>query len=104
MYVDKRVLFLFVFCFTFFTTVLVALVCFWTEQRILDGILFTLASMWISGIVSQLLLQNLYLGIVRPLEEARLEEKLAKRKFLVNIDDIETISEVEDMSEQGKKI
>jgi len=104
MYIDKRVLFLFVFSFTFFTTVLVALVCFWTEQRVLDGILFTLASMWISGIVSQLLLQNLYLGIVRPLEEARLEEKLAKRKFLVNIDDIESISEVEEPSgEEDKK-
>lgn len=100
---DKRIPFLFVFCFTLLSTFLVAFVCFWTEQRYLDSVLFTLAAMWITGIVSQLLVQHLYLGIVRPLEEEKYEKVLAKAKADINIDEVEEIDQVGELEEAKKK-
>lgn len=100
---DKRALFLFVFTFTAMSTLLVAFVSFWTGQRVLDTVLFSLATMWITGVVSQLLLQHVYLGIIRPMEELKYERMLAKAKADINIDDVEEIDQVEELEEAKKK-
>jgi hypothetical protein len=101
--VDRRILFVVVFCLTLISTLLVAFVCIMTEQTGLHTILYSLATMWIMGIVSQVLLQHVYLGIVRPLEEDKYEERLDRAKSQMNIDDIEEIDQVEELEEAMKK-
>ncbi len=91
---DHRALFLFVFLFTLLSTVLVAAACYLTGQTLLDTTLYSLATMWLVGIVAQVLGQQLYLGIIRPLEESRLAKTLDKVKSEINIDEIEEIDQV----------
>ena len=100
---DRRGLFLFVFIFTVGTTLLVGSVSVWTNQTLLDTVLYSLVSMWISGVVSQLLMQHLYLGIVRPLEEEKLESMLAKAQAEININEVEEIDQVQALEEAKKK-
>lgn len=100
---DKRALFFFVFCFTLMSTILVGLVCFWTEQSMLDTVLFSLATMWITGISSQLIVQHVYFGIIRPLEEKKYDKILESARESINIDDVEEIDQVKELEEAKKK-
>jgi hypothetical protein len=100
---DRRGLFLFVFIFTVSSTLLVTSVSIWTEQNWLDTILYSLVTMWITGVVSQLLMQHLYLGIIRPMEEEKLETMLAQAQAEINIDEVEEIDQVQALEEAKKK-
>lgn len=100
---DRRGLFLFVFVFTAASTLLVGAVSIWTEQNWLDTVLYSLVTMWLTGIVSQLLMQHLYLGIVRPMEEEKLETMLAKAEAEINIDEVEEIDQVQALEEAKRK-
>ena len=101
---DRRILFFIVFIFTLTSTALVTVVCILTEQRVMDTVLYSLATMWITGIISQLLVQHLYLGIVRPLEEQKYEEKLAHVKAKINIEEVEYIDQVKEMEKAVEAI
>jgi hypothetical protein len=99
---DRRGLFLFVFILTLGSTILVGSIGVWTEQNWLDIILYSLVTMWITGVVSQLIVQHLYLGIIRPLEEIKLESMLAKAKAEINIDEVEEIDQVRALEDAKK--
>jgi hypothetical protein len=52
------------------------------------------------GIASQILLQHLYQSVVRPMENEKLDEELAKAKLDVNLEDIEEIDQVIQMEKE----
>ena len=58
-----------------------------TGQSVIETCLYTIVSMWISGVSSQLLIQHLYNSVIRPLDEKR--EKVA-----VNLHEVEKIDEL----------
>ena len=96
---DRRIVFFLVFSFTLFSTLLVAFVCFLTNQTIITSTLYTVVTMWVTGIVSQLLLHNLYQSIVAPLDNEKEEELEEEHAF--NYDDIEEIDQVKEIA-KGK--
>ncbi len=58
--------------------------------------LYSLVTMWLVGIISQLLVHHLYLGIVKPMDDEKQESFLSERTRLeVNLDEVEEIDEVE---------
>ena len=91
---DRRVVFFFVFSFTLLATLLVAIVSVTSGQEVLNTVLYSLVTMWIAGVVSQVLAMNLYQGLVKPLEErkARTREMAARRE--ANLEEVEEIDEV----------
>ena len=93
---DTRFIFVLVFAITLFTTVLVAAVCLLMGQSLLSMTLYSVASMWITGITTQLLLQHLYRSVVKPLEEEREARKKIERKEMtsVNLDEVERIDDI----------
>lgn len=94
---DRRIVFFFVFIITVTSTVMVGAVCLLTGQSWLNTALYTLAAMWIMGIVSQLLLHNVYHNIVRVHEEENKQKSLQRQESPINLDDIEEIDQVEEM-------
>lgn len=100
---DRRFLFLIVYGLTLFSTLLVAFVCFMSEQTWVNTTLYSLTTMWIMGIISQILVQNVYLGIVRPLEEKKYDEMLAHVKSKINIDEVEEIDQVGELENAMKQ-
>ena len=92
---DKRFVFLLVFLFTLFCTVLVAVVSLLTEQTLLTTVIYSFATMWVTGILSQLVFKHLYLGIVKPMEDSKQGEKLKEeRRKELNVAEIERIDQV----------
>lgn len=92
---DRRVVFFFVFMITLCSTLLVAFVCFFTGQSAVESVLYTLATMWVMGVISQLLLTNLYQAIIRPLEHERKEKQSVRddQQFM-NLEEVEEIDQV----------
>lgn len=97
---DRRVVFLAVFLLTLVSTVLVVGVCLYTRQTELTTVLYGLVTMWLMGILSQILLQHLYQTVVRPIENQRLDDEIAKAKLDVNLEDIEEIDQVIQMEKE----
>ncbi|MCB1135025.1 MAG: hypothetical protein KDK78_02050 [Chlamydiia bacterium] len=91
---DRRIVFFSVMVFTLLSTLLVFAIGLVTGQTLLTAVIYALATMWLMGISSQILLQHLYESVVRPLENERLDEELAKAKLDVNLEDIEEIDQV----------
>jgi uncharacterized membrane protein SpoIIM required for sporulation len=97
--VDRRIIFLLVFIFTLASTVLVAVVSLMNDQGWIRTAIYSLATMWIVGVVSQLLIQHLYLSIVKPMDDSKREEMLAEQaKMEINLDEIEEIDQVIDLN------
>lgn len=90
---DRRVIFLMVFATTLFSTILVATVSLWAGQSWVRTALFSVATMWIVGILSQILFSNLYQAIVKPLEEEAIEKKVVTKSQEINLDEVEAIEE-----------
>lgn len=67
-----------------------------TGQSVIETCLYTIVSMWISGVSSQLLIQHLYNSVIRPLEEERAEMSQAEKreKVAVNLHEVEKIDEL----------
>lgn len=97
---DRRIIFFLVFVITLTSTLLVTAVSLFTKQPAFDTVLYALATMWIMGIVTQLLLQNLYQAIVRPMEQARMQERAKEAESEVNLEEIEEIDQVTQMVNQ----
>ena len=93
---DRRIIFVGTFFFTIVSTALVAFVSFMTEQSAFNTALYSLATMWITGVVSQVFLQNLYQGIVKPLEETRRERKRDDKRREINLQEVEAIDDAID--------
>jgi uncharacterized membrane-anchored protein YitT (DUF2179 family) len=100
---DRRIIFIGTFFFTLFSTILVAFVSFATEQGMLYTVLYSLATMWITGVISQVLLQNLYQGIVKPLEEVRVENRKEEKRREVNLQEVEAIDDAMDRVNEAMK-
>jgi hypothetical protein len=97
--VDRRIVFFCVFSFTVLSTVLVAAVCLLTEQTWIDTVLYSLATMWLIGIVSQVLVHQVYVGIVRAGEEDKYKSEYETAKARMNIEDIENIDDINKLQE-----
>ena len=93
MTLERRTVFFLVFCITLASTVIAALVSYASGQTLLRTVLFSLATMWIMGIISQIALQGLYQSVVRPLEQARAESNVEDNMESL-IEDVERIDEV----------
>jgi hypothetical protein len=92
---DRRIVFFLVFVITLLSTLLVATICMLTKQSMIESVLYTLATMWIMGVVSQLLLQNLYQAIVRPIEREKQQRVNIENNTLnLNLEEIEEINQV----------
>lgn len=100
---DRRIVFFLVFVITLLSTLVVAGVCLLMRQPLVDTVLYSLAAMWIMGIVSQLLLQNLFYSIVRPLQEAWQQKVHEEMSPAVNLDEVEEIDEAQEILRQGEK-
>lgn len=101
---DRRVIFVLVFFFTLLSTVLVFAVCLITGQTWLATAVYSLAAMWIVGIISQLLMRHLYLSIVKPMDDAAYEDMVKKELRLdANLDEVESINEVIEHKELPKE-
>jgi hypothetical protein len=99
--VDRRAIFVVVFFFTLLSTVLVAVVSFLSGQGWLHIALYSLATMWIVGVLSQLLLQNLYSSIIRPYEEEKRQRMLEEQmKQEIDIEQVEAVEDVEERVEE----
>lgn len=94
---DRRVIFFLVFIITLVSTALVAGVCLLTKQPALDTVLYSVITMWIMGVVSQLLLQNLYQAIVKPMEQLRQEVRQQQTSVPLDLDDVEEIEQANEM-------
>lgn len=93
---DKRTIFVMVFFFTLISTILVAIVCVLTGQKALTTVLYSLATMWITGIISQLLFQSLYQSVVVPREEVKQEQEEQEPTMPeLNLEGLEEIEEVQ---------
>lgn len=89
---DKRNIFVLVFFITLFTTILVAVACVLAKHSWMMTAIYTLASMWIVGIVSQLLLNHLYMSIVKPIEDAQnVQERLDAVDHGIDLEEVEEI-------------
>lgn len=97
---DRRIVFFGVFLITLISTLLVCGVCLYSGQTALTTALYSLVTMWLMGIASQILLQHLYQSVVRPMENEKLDEELAKAKLDVNLEDIEEIDQVIQMEKE----
>lgn len=103
---DSRAVFFLTFMFTFFGTLLVASVCYFTGQGVIETVIFSVSSMWILGVSSLILIQNIYQNIVLPLEEDKIEELEAAKKKERNLKEIEKIQEdptIEKASKESAK-
>ncbi len=96
---DKRIPFALVFLFTLFSTVSVALVCWFTSQGFLRSALYAMVTMWITGIISQLLFHSIYLNIVKPLEE---QKKRDSKEYIEDERplDLHSLEKIEDVEGQ----
>ena len=92
---DKRILFLFVFIFTLFSTASVSFISLYMDHSWLDTVLYALATMWVVGVASQLLVHFLYLNILRPIEERKYKEKVKDElRHDIPLDEVERIDDV----------
>ena len=107
---ERRIIFVLVFVFTIMSTLAVGVTCWLSGQNWFTTALYTIATMWITGIVSQLLIHNLYLNIMKPIEEQKSSEDFEKKKIKFDVDDIEEINQipglgkVEDPAKQESRI
>lgn len=100
---DRRIVFLLVFTITLSSTLVVAFVSFWVGQSWLRTALFSLATMWVVGIISQVLFLNLYQSIVKPIEEERLEEVKKVRQQELNLQDVEEIGQAAQLLQEASR-
>jgi LPS O-antigen subunit length determinant protein (WzzB/FepE family) len=98
--VNRKIVFFSVFVFTLVSTLLVFSVCLLSNQTWLVTILFTLSTMWVIGILSQLALHHLYLSVVKPIEDKAFEKKIRKmHEHNYAIEEIEKISDFKEKYE-----
>lgn len=93
---DRRIVFVLVFLFTLLSTVLVSVTSLLSGQSLMHTVIYSLVTMWLVGIVSELLLSNLYSGIVRPLEEEEQERKKEKEMEEINLEQVEEVEVARD--------
>lgn len=99
---DRRGLFFLVFVFTLVSTLLVAGISYFVGNTAFNTVIYALVTMWVVGIISQLLLQNIYQAIVKPLEEEWIEKKRKNAERELNLEEVEAI-EAEPASKSVRK-
>lgn len=97
---DRRIVFFAVFVITLISTLLVFAVSIYTQQTLMTTVVYGMVTMWLMGIISQVLLQHLYQSMVRPMEHARMDEEADKAKLEINLEDIEEIDQVAEMERE----
>ena len=100
---DRRIVFFVVFVITLVSTVLVFSICLLAHQPIFETTLYSVVTMWIMGIVSQLLLQNLYQAIVKPLEDSQRQQIEQRTAEEINLKDIEEIDQATEILQQEQQ-
>lgn len=102
---DRRAVFVLVFIVTFVSTALVAIACLWSKQSLLTTALYSLATMWIMGIVAQLAIHHLWETLIRPMENSQQEQMVASSKAeeKTNLNEIENIDQILAWEERRRK-
>ena len=98
MLLDRRITFVLVFFFTTTSTVLVAAVARYVGHGWLTTALYSLVTMWITGIISQLVFHSLYQNIVKPMEDEFYDQANVQEKLSIDLDSVQTIQQVEDLA------
>jgi hypothetical protein len=88
---DRRSLFFLVFVFTLVSTILVAGISYFVGNTAFNTVIYALVTMWVVGIISQLLLQNIYQAIIKPLEDERMERRRKGVEQELNLEEVEAI-------------
>ncbi|MDF2549030.1 MAG: hypothetical protein K0S07_97 [Chlamydiales bacterium] len=96
---NRKIIFYAAFSITLFSTLLVFIACVLTSQSMLNSVFYMLFTMWLMGILSLLLMQNLYFAVVQPLEIKR-EEELTRELWEY---EPESIEEANRLEIKGKK-
>ena len=92
---SKHVYFFLVFLFTALSTILVFAVCLLNDQTWIVTILYSLATMWICGIFSMLIMRHLYLSVAKPVEDEKLQQQMNdKAAAPIDTDNIENIEQI----------
>jgi hypothetical protein len=89
---DKRIVFFIVFMITLLSTITAAVISILANKSWVDVVLYSLATMWIMGMLSQVLLQSLYHSIVKRDQK---REQFNAEYTDVNLDDVEAIEDYE---------
>lgn len=100
---DRRAVFAIVFLFTLLSTVIVAAACLYFGQTATMTVVYSLATMWLVGVFSQILLHNLYQAVVKPLEEELIERRRANARSELNLEGVEAIDEANERIENAQK-
>ena len=100
---DRRIVFLLVFATTFLSTLLVGIVALWVGQNWVRIALMSLSTMWVVGILSQILFHNLYQSVVKPLEEEKRDQAVAVQHAEINLDEVEEIEQATEMIRNAEK-
>lgn len=90
---DRRSLFFIVFLFTLISTFLVGSVSLATGQGWLVTALYSLVTMWIVGILAQVVVRHVYLQVVYPLEVKKAKDEILESRLLVR--DLEDVEEID---------
>jgi hypothetical protein len=91
---DRKSLFFIVFLFTLISTFLVGSVSLATGQGWLVTSLYSLVTMWIIGILAQVLVRHVYLQVVYPLEIKKAKEEIMESRLSIrDLEDVEEIDE-----------
>lgn len=101
---DKRAVFLLVFCFTLLSTLVVSIVSVLSKHSWIDTVLYSLVTMWVVGIISQLMIHHLYMAIIKPMEEKLFEQRIKKKySHDIDLDKVEKIDDVLLKEASGQK-
>ena len=93
---DRRIIFFIIFTITVVSTLLVTAVSIMSGQSWLYTVIYAVVTMWVMGIISQILMQNLYHTIIQPLEEEK--QAIAKEETVqLNLEDLQEIDQVHEL-------
>jgi hypothetical protein len=82
--------------------VAVAAISIFFQQQLMYTVIYSLTAMWVMGIVSQIMVKQLYISIVKPLELSKLEAAKNQANSLdLNINEIEAIDSVIEEAEKS---
>ncbi len=90
---DRKSLFFIVFLFTLVSTCIVGSVSLATGQGWLVTALYSLVTMWIIGILGQVVVRHVYLQVVYPLEAKKAKEEVMESHLSVR--DLEDVEEID---------
>ncbi len=102
---DRKSLFFIVFLFTILSTLIVGSVSLATGQGWLITALYSLVTMWIVGILAQVVVRHVYLQVVYPLELKKVKETIMESRLSVrDLEDVEEIDAAVEIANEKEQV